>query len=51
MKQLAKLSMACCKLTSVPPGLGKVATLRFLDLSFNSLKSLPQVRGPPHQPH
>jgi hypothetical protein len=44
MSQLAKLSIACCKLVEVPPGLGKVVSLRFLDLSFNDLTDLPEVR-------
>jgi Leucine-rich repeat (LRR) protein len=43
MSQLAKLSIACCKLVEVPPGLGKVVSLRFLDLSFNDLNDLPEV--------
>ncbi len=43
MKQLSKLSLACCKLTQITPDLGKVISLRFLDLSFNMLETLPDV--------
>ncbi|GFR44942.1 hypothetical protein Agub_g6030, partial [Astrephomene gubernaculifera] len=41
MSQLAKLSMACCRLAEVPDALGSVETLKFLDLSFNRLRCLP----------
>jgi leucine-rich repeat protein SHOC2 len=37
MKQLSKLSIACCQLKEVPPELSAVASLRFLDLSFNKV--------------
>ncbi len=43
MRQLSKLSMACCKLREVVPQLGAMPSLRFLDLSFNELTTLPQV--------
>ena len=39
--QLAKLSIACCRLREVPDGLAAVTSLRFLDLSFNELSDLP----------
>ncbi|GLI66638.1 hypothetical protein VaNZ11_010474 [Volvox africanus] len=42
MSQLAKLSMACCRLKEVPDALGSVGTLKFLDLSFNELRALPE---------
>uniref|UniRef100_A0A7S0UT17 Leucine-rich repeat-containing protein 40 n=1 Tax=Polytomella parva TaxID=51329 RepID=A0A7S0UT17_9CHLO len=41
MRNLAKLSVSCCRLKSVPDGLGRVATLKFLDFSFNNLSTLP----------
>lgn len=43
MSQLAKLSIACCRLREVPADLGQVVSLRFLDMSFNELTTLPQV--------
>lgn len=43
MSQLAKLSMACCQLKEVPAEISKVSSLRFLDLSFNNIHTLPNV--------
>jgi len=42
MGQLAKLSMACCKLQELSEELGNINSLRFLDVSFNELQDLPE---------
>lgn len=47
--QLAKLSIACCRLKEVPADIGNMSTLRFLDLSFNELTTLPASMARLHQ--
>jgi Leucine-rich repeat (LRR) protein len=41
MTCLAKLSMACNDLKTLPADLGRVTSLQFLDVSFNGLSDLP----------
>lgn len=43
MTSLVKLSLAACLLSELPEGVGSLAHLEFLDVSFNSIKKLPNA--------